>query len=236
MSKSGPGGPDKDTSGFGKSVLCPTCGRDDFTSNRGMRMHHARKHGESLSTVTVTCLYCGNELERQRCVVGERNFCDQDCLHVWQSENRVGENHHQYNRVEVECEICGKFIKKKPSQIRTYDHSFCSIGCHREYQSIHQVGENHHNYEGGRSKEYGPNWLRQRRKRIEKDNETCQMCGVERSELDRDLHVHHIVRRREFMTSDGFDYEKANRLDNLITLCSKCHKRVEQWNLRPDTR
>lgn len=211
------------------SVECPTCGRIDFTSKRGMRMHHARTHGESLSYTILNCEYCNAEYQYLSCNTDKSRFCSQDCLHEWQSQNVVGENHHQYSKVECECEICGEVVKRKKSHAE--GNNFCSMECHREYQSIHQVGKNHHHYAGGRTTEYGPNWQRQRRKAISRDNGTCQRCGVTRSKLDRDIHVHHIEPRKTFMSGANFDYESANKLTNLICLCGSCHQTVEAWGL-----
>lgn len=48
-----------------------------------------------------------------------------------------------------------------------------------------------------------------------RDEYTCQYCGVHQDELSRRIEVHHI------------DYDKENcKIDNLITLCSLCHRRT----------
>jgi 5-methylcytosine-specific restriction endonuclease McrA len=48
------------------------------------------------------------------------------------------------------------------------------------------------------------------------------------------LHVHHIERKESFRDKNGeLDYERANRVENLITLCNKCHGRWEGIPLRP---
>ena len=78
-----------------------------------------------------------------------------------------------------------------------------------------------------RSDYYGPNWDSKREEAITRDGGCCTECGMAREEhrdrYDQDLHVHHIVPIREIG-----DYTKANRLDNLTTLCFKCHQLVEQ--------
>lgn len=212
------------------SVECPTCGRTDFKSRKGMMQHHKRTHGVALRE-TVECRYCGDGFEVIPSKSEKSTYCSRECKNKWHSENRSGENHPLYNRIETECEMCGGTIHKKPSRVKGSDNTFCSIECHREYQSIHQTGDDHHNYNGGRADEYGPNWHRQRRKAIERDNGECQNCGDHRSELDRDIHVHHIKPRKEFITNGSLDHERANRLDNLVCLCSECHMRVEWGTL-----
>lgn len=68
---------------------------------------------------------------------------------------------------------------------------------------------------------YGPNWIVQRNRARERDHFTCQVCGA--VENGRSHHVHHKTPFRTFTS-----YLIANELDNLITLCPSCHKRVEQ--------
>lgn len=77
---------------------------------------------------------------------------------------------------------------------------------------------------GGRY--YGPNWAEQRRKRLKVDGRECRVCGTSRDQqyLDygRDLSVHHIEK------FDSFDsWKDANKLSNLVTVCTNCHRRVE---------
>ncbi len=67
---------------------------------------------------------------------------------------------------------------------------------------------------------YGPNWDEQRRKAKERDRHICQVCGAK--EILVTHHVHHKTPFRQFHS-----YLEANVLDNLITLCPSCHKKVE---------
>ena len=68
---------------------------------------------------------------------------------------------------------------------------------------------------------YGPNWERQRRLARERDQYTCQACGL--VEQNQAHHVHH---KKPFRTFAG--YAEANQLANLVTLCPACHQRAEQ--------
>ena len=54
-------------------------------------------------------------------------------------------------------------------------------------------------------------WKQKRQQRLDLDNHTCQMCGA----TDK-LEVHHI-------TYDTLGFE---RMEDLITLCEKCHTKV----------
>ncbi len=68
---------------------------------------------------------------------------------------------------------------------------------------------------------YGPNWTKIRNEVRKRDRYRCQICGVFESDMAHD--VHHKIPFRTFT-----DYETANRLDNLVTLCASCHRKVEQ--------
>jgi DEAD/DEAH box helicase domain-containing protein len=67
---------------------------------------------------------------------------------------------------------------------------------------------------------YGPNWPRIRKLVLQRDGYTCQACGA--PERDKPLHVHHKIPLRSFASPDH-----ANQMDNLVTLCSACHRRAE---------
>ncbi len=75
------------------------------------------------------------------------------------------------------------------------------------------------NYIDGRSKgggtgRYGSDWVRMRKVALIRDNFSCQFCGNSECRLE----VHHKI---PFMLS------RDNSLENLVTLCSKCHKNEE---------
>jgi len=69
---------------------------------------------------------------------------------------------------------------------------------------------------------YGDDWNKIRLLIYNRDNFTCKKCGISlkdcRKKYNQALHIHHKV---PFLIS--FD----NSLDNLITLCPKCHKEEE---------
>lgn len=53
---------------FGDKSRCPTCGRDDFESERGMRIHHKLVHDESLANRSdrFRCPECEREVATKR--------------------------------------------------------------------------------------------------------------------------------------------------------------------------
>jgi DEAD/DEAH box helicase domain-containing protein len=76
--------------------------------------------------------------------------------------------------------------------------------------------------------DYGPDWPAQREAARLRDRYLCRTCGApERDGRQHD--VHHIRPLREFGYVPGQNetYRQANALDNLITLCPRCHRRAE---------
>lgn len=68
--------------------------------------------------------------------------------------------------------------------------------------------------------DYGINWEKQRSLVRERDQYVCQNCGKAENGLQH--HVHHKIPFRQFSS-----YILANQLDNLVTLCSACHRQAE---------
>ncbi len=86
----------------------------------------------------------------------------------------------------------------------------------------------------GDALDYGPGWETQRRRARERDRFRCAQCGApERDGRQHD--VHHIRPLRAFLLEArrrgeeiAKAYERANRLENLVTLCPACHRRAER--------
>jgi len=68
--------------------------------------------------------------------------------------------------------------------------------------------------------QYGPNWGAQKDSARKRDDFRCQMCSEQESGKAHD--VHHKIPFRSFLNID-----EANNLNNLITLCSSCHRLAE---------
>ena len=166
----------------------------------------------------VICEYCECEIKVVPAAKDSTRFCSVDCKAKWQSENRSGKNHPSWSggMVTVECEYCGSEYEEKPCRVERT--RFCSQDCLYKWRSESRSGENSPLWRGGYSSYRGKNWLEQRSKAIERDNSCCQRCGDEDS-----LQVHHIEPFRTFE-----NYKEANKLENLITLCTVCHRKVEK--------
>jgi len=76
-----------------------------------------------------------------------------------------------------------------------------------------------------------PNWEEKREKRLERDGHECQDCGVTEEEYYRGLDVHHHTKREEFVDDGGnVDWDAANDMDNMVTLCQSCHMKRHHEN------
>lgn len=236
-------------------VECPTCERDDFKSERGMKIHHEAKHGESLRD-TYICDFCGDEFYRSE--GGE--YCGMECF----SEARKGEGNPMYEverpeshrkelrekmsgssnpmfsatgsdnprwreRREQECTWCGQTFRTIER-----DRKFCSLSCMGDWRSCHWNGSEHPAWrDDSQEVPMGANWEEKREEALIRDEYECIECDMSneshRRKIGKGLDVHHIVPRREFWDKETgeLDYERANRLENLITLCRKHHRKIE---------
>lgn len=111
--------------------------------------------------------------------------------------------------VQKVCDYCGEGYTDYPCR----PSRFCSQSCYWAMKSSEFGGQSNHRWRGGHGKYRGPSWSSQRRKALIRDGYRCQKCGLPA------LHVHHVIRY-----GDCVDHIDANRLQNLLTVCSKCHK------------
>lgn len=230
-----------------ESTECPTCGRTDFASARGMRCHHKRTHDKSLKWVVVECVWCGSDTkaQHQNVAENERTFCDNTCKGNWQSENWTGEKSSLWDggSKDLSCANCGAQVKVRPSLSEKYNRHFCDRACKTEWQreNQHEVdgwgyssGADHRDWEGGQQR-YGKGWNDKKKRTVrERDGFVCQACGLSndahQEEYGRALDVHHVRPAREFDSA-----ERRNDPDNLITLCIPCHQEWEGIPLQPQT-
>jgi Restriction endonuclease len=146
-----------------------------------------------------TCEICGGSFTVR--LPSTRRFCSRQCY--YRSRTTVE---------PVTCPICGKiFIPRSNRGI------FCSKTCSGINQRVI----------GGSHRAYGSSWNAQRRKVLERDNYTCQICH-KGPILSKSHHVHHIVAFRFFGL---LRHNEANRTENLVVLCNSCHSRVHQGSL-----
>lgn len=159
----------------------------------------------------IKCI-CGNEFYVRKSVVKKRNFCSKDCMRLIPT-----------TKLKLTCRECGKEYLTYRSQVKHRGSSFCSLKCGGDYKSKAQFREKNHAWKGGISPEHHrireskqfKNW---RKAVFERDNYTCQFCGIKGSYLEPD----HIK---------PFAYFKELRFDitNGRTLCKPCHKTTDTY-------
>lgn len=224
-----------------KSKRCPICNLM-FQPNKNRIRYCSWKCYLKDNKQQFTCEICGKLFEHNG---GKNRFCSYDCARIghrtrFQKECEIcsklfwtipSKAHREFccswkcrnkrRHRPLTCEWCGKTVEVQAHVIESgkYTGRFCSYECAAAWQK----GENHSNWQGGHEKWRGPNWRRQSKAARKRDDYTCQNCGVTKDELGRPLDVHHVIPWRDF---DG-DWKKANRLDNLISLCQSCHTSLE---------
>ncbi|MFC6825687.1 HNH endonuclease [Halopelagius fulvigenes] len=194
----------------------PTCGESGFKNRHGMKIHHARLHGESIAGETVECAECGDEVTvtPRRLERSENNFCSPEC-----------HDRFQWDRVEVTCENCAVKFDKKKFFAERCDLDFCSIGCRREF--FKQRAEEN----SGRRIHYHKPWPERREVAKERDFYQCRLCRMTNEEhnerFGQALHVHH--------RTPAHMAESPHELQNLITVCRPCHHKLESSNHTPQS-
>lgn len=132
-------------------VECPACGRDDFKTESGMKIHHSKVHGESIAGVTVECAWCGSTFQKYQCEVreSEGDFCTSECQHEWRSENRTGEDGYNWrgSTVETACDWCGASIDRRIQRVNGFENSFCNHMCRAAWVSENMSGDSHPLYQ-----------------------------------------------------------------------------------------
>lgn len=177
--------------------------------------------------VEVTCETCGDAFEVYPYRADDARFCSSECDGEFKKQ-MTGEDAYAWEgaKEEYECENCGETFKNYPY----HDTAHCSDECYRETLKERYAGEGNPVWRGGRVRNYGPNWQEQRQKAVERDDHACQDCGKHADEMDRAPDVHHKKRLGWF--KEEYDapewYRKGNAVDNLVTLCQRCHARREK--------
>jgi len=184
----------------------------------------------------VECSVCGSEFERRPSYVEKHDniTCSKSCYSELLSE-MTGSKNNNWKGDKHSTETCLNCSKRFTYRSYRGERLYCSRGCAYE----HRTGKHAANWKGGWvNDDYGANWKEQRQKALERDGHKCVMCGLSateaKDETNSPLHVHHRKRKEEFRNDDGsLNYEVANRLSNLITLCVQCHGMWEEIAIQP---
>lgn len=203
---------------------CPTCGAT-FDTERGVKLHHTRTHGVSLTEEQRVCEGCGDSFtiqkSRLRNEVG--NFCSPECAY---SEGRE----------EVPCSFCGTVVEKPTFRTERYTNEYCSRDCYfdhmREDQTRAPGWVDGRFFDPDYKRKYNGKFREIREEIYKRDGGVCQGCGLSNedhiNEYGCRLHVHHIQ-----PAATALNHDIAHEKHNLVSLCLPCHRDWEGIPVRP---
>lgn len=195
--------------------ICPYCHKEFTTRRKNVCCSHSCgvKHRDFPNKKynggyrDFICLNCKKPF---KIYISDYKRVGKFCCHkCWKEYNRI-----KKTRV---CHFCGKtYISRELGR----NVKFCSIKCYNRYARL----DKHPLWRGGISfGKYSFTFSKYLKEKIrERDNFTCQLCGVDQKECAGKLCIHHI------------DYNKCNtNINNLVTLCRSCHSKTnyyrEKW-------
>ena len=219
-----------------KSFTCVVCGTE-FKSKHPNRKYCSNKCSASVNNKPdlvhgLECVNCKKEFSRPRHRVRASkvgNFCTRECWDEYNSKMKA-ENSHKWSSKELECDQCGEKFLRQTNQIARNKRSFCSHICYSHWLEENAKGENSPTWRGGVIVYRGDNWEEVSLYVRKRDGFKCQECGIRQTHQMHD--VHHIIPYRFF----NGDWKRANREENLITLCRACHSKQEShwWKEVPE--
>lgn len=208
-------------------AICPTCGnifapRLSRGGNKTPQIYCSKKCSKVINKNLIkisNCACCGKEffIYKNKLRNGSRGiYCSKQC-------SNIGKKNPEAYTIN-KCLNCQQEFTISKLQIKYRNGGkFCSNKCRVEYC----VGENHPVWKKDKViYDPGPNWYMQRKKALERDNYKCQNCNASHKDKVK-IDVHHIIKCRLF----NGNYEQANDLSNLITLCRNCHIKIEHGKL-----
>lgn len=196
-------------------------------------LHHDGKDSKiRVSMKSKECMYCGKHF----CWKESRGkfFCSHSCYTKYR--NLIYGNPMQNKKAKEKSSLShmGKHYSTKTeikkgqhlsvmTELKNGDHKSPRTEFKKEqipwnkgkpYLKIR--GENHWKWMGGKSRNRyrGYGWENIRKMIWQRDGFECQICGKNNCRL----HTHHII---------PYSISKDNSLDNLVTLCTSCHTRIE---------
>lgn len=187
-------------------LICETCGKEYEKYASQVGKHHFCSRAcylaaHAKNVPTCTCEMCGKTFKSIKS--NANRFCSRDCYNEF----------HRIKEKERICPVCHKTFIAKTSKDK-----YCSLDCYNKDRHMPSK-ENHWNWKGGitsendalrKSKAY-KDW---QTKVFQKDHYCCKYCGSKNK-----LNAHHIYSWNQYP-------EKRFIVDNGLTLCEECHRKI----------
>lgn len=129
-------------------------------------------------------------------------------------------------RMTVERPICAR--EGCNNRTTNRNNKYCSYSCSSTDRiklgtnAVVKMGEDNVGYINGRY----ASWSAARKEAFDRDKGCCIRCKTKIDPNKDKYGAHHIIPRRIFE-----DYKEADDLNNIVTLCNKCHQQVEADSL-----
>lgn len=189
--------------------------KDKYQNEKMPAYKIADEYGVDDATITRLLEESGVETrdiqEQQRATTEYPELYDYDWL--WQ-KYREEKKYCPQIAEEIGCSEAMVYVALLKNDVPIWDHG----------ETI--SGERHPRWNENKENYYGPNWQEKREKAIQKEDSKCKVCGLTRKQhrekYKHDIEVHHIIPLRDFDTP-----QEANKISNLIPLCTSCHRKWE---------
>lgn len=238
---------------------CPTCGRD-FSSERGVRQHHAMAHDRPLPN--RTCVDCGSEFYDPK---SRRKYCDSCNPNAGRNNGNWSDatetaacrtcgsefEYYPSNKDGVYCDACvteaDGLLPENPAEKRRVETECTHCGSTMRVVPSRSTDREHGVF---CSRTCHGEWLSEHvvgSEHHQWEGGTIEYGGswwqVREAALARDdyrcqqcgLSRTQLDRNPDVhhieRVRDFEDPEEAHRLSNVVTLCRSCHRRVEEGDL-----
>jgi 5-methylcytosine-specific restriction endonuclease McrA len=180
-------------------------------------------HGK-LKGITINCKVCQKEFYISQCFIGRRVCCSYECANIWFLNPET--------RTTLSCKTCGKEYERYVGSVKKWGSNYCSKPCQDKGAEL-RTGPLSANWQGGKIRESHlirrtAEYARWREAVFERDNYTCQHCGIRSGKgVAVVLHPHHI---KQF----AFYPELRFVVSNGLTVCRPCHLKIPHKRVKEE--
>ena len=124
----------------GEYVKCNNCGKELYRTPYQLKTKKnfycdnkcQGEYNHRMAFEIRKCEICGKDMEVSK--ISSQRFCSYECQANWQ-KTIIGEDNPKFDRVEYNCDSCGKEIDLIKGNISRYKHHFCSNKCRQKWFS-----------------------------------------------------------------------------------------------------